>query len=223
MSEIVVHHLNNSRSQRVLWTLEELGLDYEIRHYTRDKGQRAPESLRAVHPLGKSPVVTIDGLVYAESANILETLVESFGDGSLRPEPGTAAYRQYRYWMHYAEGSLATPLIVKLITTQVRKSKAPFFLRPILKGIADKIDGSFTDREIETHFGYLEAHLTDHAWFTGEAFTVADIQMSFGIEAGQSRGADKVDRPHLRDWLSRIHARPAYQRALERGGPYAYA
>lgn len=219
---ITVHHLNNSRSQRVLWLLEELGLPYEIVHYQRDpKTMLAPPSLRAVHPLGKSPVVTTgDGLVLAESGAILESLVERYGDGRLAPAAGTSEALRYRYWMHYAEGSAMPPLLLKLMFDQIEKAKMPFFAKPIAKGIAAKAKAAFIMPNIRNHLDFMEAELGKSEWFAGADFSGADIQMSFPVEAAVARGGLDSKRPKLMAYLERIHARPAYQRALERGGPY---
>ena len=219
---ITVHHLNNSRSQRVLWLLEELGLPYEIVHYQRDpKTMLAPPSLRAVHPLGKSPVVTTeDGLALAESGAILETLVERYGNGRLAPPAGTPEALRYRYWMHYAEGSAMPPLLLKLVFDQIEKAKMPFFARPIAKGIAAKAKAAFILPNIRSHLDFMEAELGKSEWFAGTDFSGADIQMSFPVEAAAVRGGLDAKRPRLMAYLERIHARPAYQRALERGGPY---
>jgi glutathione S-transferase len=221
LPQITVHHLDDSRSQRVLWLLEEIGIGYDLKTYLRDKQtMRAPPELLAIHPLGKAPVVTIDDVVLAESGAIIETLTEDHGP-ALRPEPGTEAFRRYRYFLHYAEGSLATPLLVALLTSKVRSAPLPFFVRPIARRIADNLDDRYTNGELERHFSFLEAELADRDWFAGKAFTAADIQVSFGVEAAAARGLCG-QRPRLRAWLDRIHARPAYQRAIERGGPYAY-
>lgn len=220
MSTIVVHHLEHSRSQRVLWLLEELGLAYEIKHYARDRRFRAPPELRDVHPLGKAPMVSIDGVVTAESALVLEAILDHAAGGGLRPEPGTDAFRWYQYWLHYAEGSLMPPLLVKLIAGRVKMAPVPFFLRWLVRRIGGQIDSSYADPELALHGRYLEAHLGEHAWFTGDAFTAADILLSYPIEAGSGRGPFGEGHPRLAAWLERIHARPAYQRALERGGPY---
>ena len=219
---ITVHHLNNSRSQRVLWLLEELGLPYEIIHYQRDpKTMLAPPSLRAVHPLGKSPVVvTEDGFALAESGAILETLVERHGQGRLAPAAGTPEALRYRYWMHYAEGSAMPPLLLKLMFDRIEKAKMPFFARPIAKGIAAKAKAAFILPSIRTHLDFMEAELGKSEWFAGADFSGADIQMSFPVEAAVARGGLDAKRPKLMAYLERIHARPAYRRALERGGPY---
>lgn len=217
---LTVHHLNNSRSQRVLWMLEELGVPYEIARYERDpKTMLAPPSLVKVHPLGKSPVVTDGKNTVAESGAILEYLVETHGEGKFAPERGTPSFLRYRYWLHYAEGSLATPLLLQLVFDQIER-KAPFIVKPVAKAISTQVKGLLVTPNLKRHFDYLEAELTEHGpWFAGRSFSAADVQMSFGIEAADARGLLK-NRPKLAEWLRRIHERPAYQRALAQGGPY---
>lgn len=217
---LTVHHLNNSRSQRVLWMLEELGVPYQIERYERNpKTMLAPPSLVKVHPLGKSPVVTDGKATVAESGAILEYLVETYGDGKFAPERNTPSFLRYRYWLHYAEGSLATPLLLQLVFDQIER-KAPFLVRPVAKAISTQVKGMLVTPNLKRHFDYLEGELTGHGpWFAGRSFSAADVQMSFGIEAADARGLLR-NRPKLADWLRRIHDRPAYQRALEQGGPY---
>ena len=219
---ITVHHLNNSRSQRVLWLLEELELPYEVVRYQRDpQTMLAPPALKAVHPLGKSPVVTSDeGLTLAESGAIIETLIEREGKGRLAPAAGSPEALRYRYWLHYAEGSAMPPLLLKLMFDRVEKSKMPFFVKPIARAIADKARAAFILPNLKTHLDFMEGELGKSEWFAGDAFTGADIQMSFPVEAARARGGLDASRPKLMAWLERIHARPAYRRALERGGPY---
>jgi glutathione S-transferase len=219
---LTVHHLNNSRSQRVLWLLEELGLPYEIVHYQRDpKTMLAPASLRAVHPLGKSPVVTTDdGLTLAESGAIIEMVIERYGNGQLAPAPGTAEALRYRYWMHFAEGTAMSPLLLKLVFDKIERSKMPFFVKPVAKMISGKAKAAIIMPNIESHLNFMEAELGKSEWFAGNEFTGADIQMSFPVEASQARGGLNATRPRLMAYLERIYARPAYRRALERGGPY---
>ncbi|MDM0120841.1 glutathione S-transferase [Variovorax arabinosiphilus] len=219
---LTVHHLNNSRSQRVLWLLEELGLPYEIVHYQRDpKTMLAPPELRRVHPLGKSPVVTTDdGLVLAESGAIVETLIERHSQGRFAPPAGSADALRYRYWLHYAEGSAMPPLLLKLIFDKIESAKMPFFIRPIAKGIAGKAKAGFVTPNLRAHLDFMEGELAKSEWFAGAEFTGADIQMSFPVEAARARGGLDDSRPRLMAWLARIHARPAYQQALSRGGPY---
>ncbi|MCG2586702.1 glutathione S-transferase [Massilia sp. TS11] len=215
---IIVHHLNNSRSQRILWLLEELGLPYEIRAYQRDpKTMLAPPELRAVHPLGKAPVISDGDIVVAESGAIIDYLTEKAG--ALVPPAGTADKRRYTYFLHFAEGSAMPPLLMKLVFEKVKSAPMPFFVRPVARAIADQVLGSFVQPNITRLFDFLEAELQTRDWFAGADFSAADIQMSFPVEAAAARGA--LDgHPHLAHWLARIHARPAYQAALERGGPY---
>jgi glutathione S-transferase len=218
---IVVHHLNNSRSQRVLWLLEELGLEYDIVRYQRDpKTMLAPPSLRAIHPLGKSPVITDGDATVAESGAIIEYLVEKYGNGRLVPAAGTADKRRWTYFLHYAEGSAMAPLLMKLVFDRVESGPAPFFVKPIAKAIAAKVKGSYILPQIERHLDYLEGELGKTEWFAGAEFSAADVQMSFPLEAAAARGGLARSRPRLMAFLERIHARPAYQRALEKGGPY---
>lgn len=219
---IIVHHLNHSRSQRVLWLLEELGLPYEIRFYERNpKTMLAPPELRRVHPLGKSPVITDGDITLPESGAILEYLVQTYGEGRLRPAPGTAGAIRYLYWMHYAEGSLMPPLLMKLVFDQIQKAKMPFFAKPIARAIANRALTSFVMPQIKNHLDFLENELKDASWFAGEDFTTADIQLSFPLEAARARGGLDKTRPRLMDFLERIHQRPAYRQALERGGKFA--
>ncbi|MRW86928.1 glutathione S-transferase [Pseudoduganella sp. FT26W] len=218
---IVVHHLNNSRSQRVLWLLEELGLEYEIVRYQRDpKTMLAPPELKKIHPLGKSPVITDNGIVVAESGAIAEYLIDTYGNGRLIPPAGTEERRRWTYFLHYAEGSAMAPLLMKLIFDRVETSPAPFFVKPIARAIAGKVKGSYILPQIAMHLDYLEGELGKSEWFAGNDFTAADIQMSFPLEAASARGGLDASRPKLAAYLKRIHSRPAFQRALERGGPY---
>jgi glutathione S-transferase len=215
---ITVHHLNHSRSQRVLWLLEELELPYEIVKYERDaKTMLAPRSLRAIHPLGKAPVITDGGATLAESGAILEYLVDTYGKGRMAPAPGTQAWRDYRYFMHYAEGSLMPLLVMKLVFNKVQ-TDAPFLVRPIAKGIASTVGKQFLDPSLEAHIGFLADHLAKHAWFAGDEISAADVQMFFAVEGLVARGG--ADSPKLNDWLAKVHARPAFKKAIERGGPY---
>ncbi|MBC7377076.1 MAG: glutathione S-transferase [Burkholderiaceae bacterium] len=218
---IVVHHLNNSRSQRVLWLLEELGRPYEIKRYQRNaQTMLAPPELRQVHPLGKSPVIEEDGMTLAESGAIIDYLAQRHGAGRFVPADGTPERLRYTYWLHYAEGSAMPPLLLKLIFNRVRNAKMPFFARPIAKAIANNAMKSFIDPQINTHLDFMEGELGKSEWFAGDQFSAADIQMSFPLEAAAARGGLNESRPRLMAFLARIHARPAYQRALERGGDY---
>lgn len=222
---LTLHHLHHSRSQRVLWLIEELGVPCEVKAYERDPATMlAPPELRAVHPLGKSPVVTTeDGLTLAESGAIVETVIERFGEGRLAPAAGTPEALRYRYWLHYAEGSAMPPLLLKLIFDKIENGKMPFFVKPIAKSIAARAKAGFITPNIKAHLDFMEGELGKSRWFAGENFTGADIQMSFPVEAAKARGGLDATRPKLMAYLDRIHARPAYKRALERGGPYALA
>ena len=216
---IVVHHLDHSRSQRVLWLLEELGLDYEIRRYARDpKTMLAPASLRAVHPLGKSPVIVDGDKTLAESGAILEYLVDAYGAGRFAPPPGSPDRLKYTYFLHYAEGSLMPPLLLRLIFARLPRS-APILVRPIVGAVSSKALASYVDPQIERHLNFLEGELSNRQWFAGDAFSAADIQMSFPLEAAAARAGLDARRPRLWDFLQRIRARPAYARALAKGGP----
>jgi glutathione S-transferase len=220
---IIVHHLNNSRSQRILWLLEELGLEYEIKKYQRDpKTMLAPPALRAVHPLGKSPVIQDDDIIVAESGAIIEYLSGRYGDGRLIPSPGTPERLRYTYFLHYAEGSAMPPLLLKLVFDRVENSPAPFFVRPIARAIANKVKDGFVLPQIRQHLAFLEGEIAERAWFAGDDFSAADIQLSFPLEAAAARGGLDERYPKLRAFLERIHARPAYRRALERGGQYDF-
>ena len=221
---LTVHHLNNSRSQRVLWLLEELGLRYEVQRYQRDrKTMLAPPELKAVHPLGKSPVLTDGDATLAESGAIVEYLIDRYGQGRLAPARGTPAQLRYTYWMHYAEGSAMPPLLLKLVFDRIGTAPMPFFAKPIVRAVVDKAMKGFISPQLKTHLDFMEAELGRSVWFAGDEFTAADIQMSFPVEAAASRAGLAPSRPRLWAWLQRIHARPAYQRALEVGGPYDYA
>lgn len=217
---LVVHHLNNSRSHRILWLLEELAVPYELRRYQRDpETMLAPRELRAIHPLGKSPVVTDGEDVVAESGAIIEYILDRHDRGHLRPEPGTPEHLQYRYWLHYAEGSAMSPLLLKLVFMRLEQGVGPLFLRPVIRQIARQVQAQYVDKEFTEHMRYWEAHLARHEWFAGEAFCAADVQMSFPLEAAESR-ADLGACPHINRFLTAIRQRPAYQRAVEAGGPF---
>lgn len=216
MPDIVLHHLNKSRSHRVLWLLEELGLPYTLTQHTRDpRTMRAPKAMRDLHPLGKAPILVVDGVVLAETGAILEYVLDTLADGALRPAPGTPAHQAFRYWLHYAEGSLMPPLLVKLIASQVAKAP-PKLVRPLLAPVIRGIDAAYADPEIALHTRFLESSLAGRDWFAGDAFSAADIQLSYPIEALLSRGG--VDAPNLSAWVARIRGRAAYQRAVEVGG-----
>ncbi|ACC84595.1 glutathione S-transferase family protein [Nostoc punctiforme] len=207
---IVVHHLNNSRSQRVLWLLEELGIDYEIKFYERDqKTMLAPASLREVHPLGKSPVITDAENTVAESGAIIEYIVDRYGNGQLIPLSGTPERLRYTYWLHYAEGSAMPPLVMNLLFNRF--------------GTGDSVNEGFIAPQIKLHFDYIEGELRKSTWFVGEEFTAADIQMSFPLEIVAMEAELISSRPKIKQFIERIHTRLAYKRALERGGRYDFA
>jgi glutathione S-transferase len=218
---LVVHHLNNSRSQRVLWLLEELGTPYEIRSYQRDaKTMLAPPELRAVHPLGKSPVITDASLTIAETGAIVEYIIELYGQGRMIPAAGTPELLRYRYWLHFAEGSAMPPLVMTLLFSEIPK-RAPMLVRPIARMIGKTVQTSFLNPTIESQLDLMEAELGQSTYFAGAELTGADVMMSFPVEAAASRSS-LGDRPKLKAWLAALHARPAYQLALQKGGPYAY-
>jgi len=215
---LVVHHLNRSRSQRVLWLLEELGVPYEVRRYQRDpQTMLAPPELRQVHPLGKSPVISDGELTLAESGAIVEYLVQRYGDGRLRPPPGSPEAVRYLYWMHYAEGSLMPPLFLKLLFTRIAQAKMPFFARPVARAISAKGLASYVHPQLDRHLDYLEQELGRSTWFAGEELTAADIQMSYPLEAAEAR-CDLTRRPRVKAALDRMRARPAWQRAAQKVG-----
>jgi glutathione S-transferase len=220
---IIVHHLNNSRSQRILWLLEELGVPYEVKRYERDpKTMLAPPALLAVHPLGKSPVIVDGTVTVAESGAIIEYLVAQYGGGRLIPPANTPERLRYTYWLHYAEGSAMPPLLLKLVFDRVANAPTPWPISAIARRIAGTVQGNFIGPQLTGHLDYMESELRAHTWFAGEEFTAADVQMSFPLEAAAVRAGLDATRPRLMAFLARIHARDAYKRALERGGPYAY-
>ena len=220
---VVVHHLNNSRSQRVLWLLEELGVAYEVKRYERDpKTMLAPPELLAVHPLGKSPVIVDGAVTVAESGAVVEYLIDRYGAGRLIPPAGTPERLRYTYWLHYAEGSAMPPLLLKLVFDRLAKAPVPWPVSAVARRIAGTVQNTFIGPQLKRHLDYMEAELAAHAWFAGEQFTAADVQMSFPLEAAVSRAGLSSSRPHLMAFLDRIHARDAYKRALERGGPYSF-
>ena len=220
---IIVHHLEDSRSQRVLWLLEELGIAYEVKRYNRDpQTSLAPPELYKIHPLGKSPVITDGDISVAETGAIFEYLLDTHDtNGRLKPQTGTPEGRDYTYWLHYAEGSAMTNLLLKLVFTRLPE-RAPLLMRPIVKRVSASAETGFIDPRIAEHTKWWNTALAKTGYFVGEALSAADIMMSFPLEAGATR-ADLSELPHISAFLEKIHARPAYQAALERGGPYAYA
>ena len=224
---ITVHHLETSRSQRVLWLLEELGVPYELKIYQRDKVTKlAPPELKKIHPLGKSPVITDGNEVIAESGAIIEYLVEMYGAQTtaadlahLQPALRTPEQRQCRFWMHYAEGSLMNWMVVKLVFMKIPTQPMPFFVKPIAKALCAKVQAKLIDPNINTSIDFMEQHLSKNTWFSGANLTMADFQMSFAVEATLSRSSKAQACTHLQAYLQRVHARPAYQRAIAKGGP----
>ncbi len=214
---ITVHYLEKSRAHRVLWLLEELGVEYDVRTYRRTREFRAPESLKAIHPLGKSPVIEDDGRVIAESGAIMEYLVDTYGADTLRPPARTEERLRYTYWMHYAEGSAMPLLVMKLIFSSL-PSRMPFFLRPVARMISKGVGERLIDPQLADHLALWKAELTRDGWFAGRDFSAADIIMSYPVEAGVTRIAKGQDIGVIRRWMEAIRARPAYQRAVERGG-----
>ena len=216
---LTIHHLNNSRSQRVLWLLEELGVPYEIVRYERQPDMRAPRELRAIHPLGKSPVITDGGNTIAESGAIVEYLIETYGDGRLIPPPKTPERLRYSYWLHYAEGS-AMPLLLLKLLFNVMPKRSPALLRPLVHKVSNQALTTLVNPQLKQHMAFWESELQKSEWFAGNEFTAADIQMSFPLQAAAARGGLEHGHPRAMDFLTRIEARPAYQTALEKGGPY---
>ena len=217
---IIVHHLNNSRSQRLLWLLEELGVLYDIKHYQRDpRTMLAPPELRKVHALGKSPVITDGDVTLAESGAIMEYVLEKYGRGRLVPKPASPEKLRYTFWMHFAEGSAMPPLVMKLVLGRMAKG-VPFLIRPIARAIVSRVQDGFVQPNISRQLDYMEAELNRSTWFAGNEFTAADIQMSFPVEAATARAGLDASRPKLMEFLHRIQAREAYRAALERGGEY---
>ncbi len=224
---ITLHHLNNSRSQRILWLLEELGVEYQIQHYSRNlETQLAPDELKKIHPLGKSPLITDsenDDKVIAESAVIIDYLIERFAPNWQIEDSKSDDAIQMSYWMHYAEGSLMPPLLLRLIFEKIKSAPMPFFVKPIAKGIANKVLSSFVTPNVKANMNFVEQSLDNKEWLVGDALSAADIQMSFPLEACVARGIAGDNCPNIRAYIERIHARPAYQQALSKGGKYDYA
>ena len=221
---LTLHHLNNSRSQRVIWLLEELNLPYQIIHYQRNPlTQLAPDELKQVHPLGKSPVITAGKQVLAESGAIIDTLLRQHPESGMIPEAGTQDYDSYTFWLHYAEGSLMPYLFTRLIFTRLPKQPMPFFVRPVARSLAGKVLSKLIEPNVSRNLHFVESYLVSHEWFAGDRITGADIQMSFPLEAVMSVKEMNDKFPAIGEFVKRIHARPAYRRALEKGGPYNYA
>jgi glutathione S-transferase len=221
---ITLHHLENSRSQRIAWLLEELGLDYRVEQYKRQPPMMlAPAALKKVHPLGKSPVITDDAITegdstIAESGAIIEYLIDRYADGKLRPADGTPERRSYTYWLHFAEGSIMPLLVMKLVFGRLSQKPIPFFLRPVGKIFATAVEQNYLGPTLTAQLDHIEATLGQHPWFAGETFTGADIQMSFPLQAAATR-VDLAKYPNVRAWLTRIEARQGFKAAVDRVGP----
>ncbi len=218
---LTVHHLENSRSQRVLWLLEELGVPYDVKRYERDrKTNLAPPELKKVHPLGKSPVIEDNGKIFAETGAMIEHVIDAYGQGRMRPKPGSNAYDQYRYWLHAAEGSYMPSLVMTLFLNRMESAPMPFFARPIAKKLVAAVREGYLNHTMKAQYDFLENALAHSPWLAGDEMTGADIIMSFPVEAFSARGQAGA-YPNIAAYMMRFQARPAYQRALERGGPYA--
>lgn len=218
---VVVHHLENSRSQRILWLLEELGIEYEVKRYDRNKKTNlAPPELLAVHPLGKSPVITDNDVVIAETGTIVEYLIDGYGDGRFKPAAGTPEFLRYRYWVHAAEGTFMPFFVMQLVLSALTGPAVPFFIRPISRKLVGEIHKRFLGPNIKNNLDYMESVLADSEWFAGNELTGADFMMVFVAEAGSVRAGVADNYPNIQAWLDKVHAREGYQSALERGGPY---
>ncbi len=218
---ITLHHLENSRSQRIAWLLEELGVDYDVKIYQRDPETiLAPPELKEVHPLGKSPVITDGDITVAESGAIIEYLLDKFDDGTLRPEAGTPERRDFTFWLHYAEGSVMPFMLLALVMSRIENAPLPFFVKPVAKGIAQKVRGGFLDANIQRHLDFMEQALSSSSWFVGGSFSAADIQMSYCAEAAAKRADLDGKYPEMAGFLQRIRGRDAYRRAESRVGSF---
>jgi glutathione S-transferase len=216
---IVLHHLEDSRSLRIIWLLEELGLEYEIKSYARDPDTaRAPPELREVHPLGRAPVITVDGEAFAETGAIIEYCTVTLCGGMLVPSRESPEFKDYTYFLHYAEGSLSPPLLVKLIFSKLKAAKVPFFIKPIISRIVQGVDGSYSDPEIRNHMDFVEGILSKRTWICGDAFSAADVIMIYPLENALEKGLAPGAYPGIHSWLARCQERDGWKRAVERGG-----
>lgn len=221
---ITVHHLNDSRSQRVLWLLEELEIAYEVRHYQRNPATMlAPPELKSLHPLGKAPLITDDAITVIESGAIVEYLVERYGGGRLCPAIGTPERLRYQQWLHFAEGSMQAMLVLKLFFNRIPNGPMPEEARSVVQRIRDEVSASYIDVNLQAQLDFVEAELGRSEWLAGDAFTAADVHMGFPLEVAAERVGIDDTRPRILAFLDRIHARPAYRMALARGGPYKFA
>jgi glutathione S-transferase len=221
---LTLHHLNNSRSQRILWLLEELGVEYKIERYQRDSVTNlAPDSLRAVHPLGRSPVLSTPNGAIAESGAIIEYLIHNHSDSHFKTPTEPEALQQYWFWLHFAEGSLMPPLVANLVLEKARqKGSKPFFIKPITNKLVDGILNAYYGPNLAQSLRYVESYLSKNDWFAGDAPTGADVQMIFPLESLVASGRAK-DFAAIQSYVKRVHGREAYKAALEKGGEYAYA
>jgi len=218
---LTVHHLENSRSHRIVWLLEELGVEYEIKRYGRDKETGlAPPELLEIHPLGKAPVIVDGDKTIAESGAIIEYLIYEYDDGHLKPADGTPEQLAYTYWLHYAEGTFASFMLLSLVMGRIEDAPLPFFLKPVVKGIAAKVREGYLDPNVRRNLEFMESTLGESKWFGGDRFTAADVQMSFALEAAEVRTDLSNAYPNLADFLQAIRERPAYKAALDKGGHY---
>ena len=221
---LTVHHLENSRSQRVLWLLEEIGVDYAIERYERDvKTSLAPPALKKVHPLGKSPVLDDDGLVVAETGVIVEYLIDKYGGGRFRPQNDPRARLDYVYWLHFAEATMMPQMLLHLFFNRIKSAPMPFFVKPIARRIGDEVLKAYVAPNLADQFAFIERHLGERDWFAGDELSGADVMMSFPLEGARANGALPAGCERIAAFVERVQARPAYRRALEKGGPYAYA
>lgn len=223
---ITVHHLEDSRSQRIIWLCEELGANYKVVRYDRDsQTQMAPDALKKLHPLGTAPLVEIDGTLLAESGAIIEYLLATHDkEGKFKPADALSqAGRDYTFWLHFAEGSLMPMLVISKIFMTIKSTKMPFFAKPIARKIASSVEHAYINPGVTKMLGLVNTHLESNTYFAGDNLSGADIQMSFPLEAVSTIPELIMDYPKVVEWLERIHARPAYRTALEKGGPYSFA
>ncbi|WP_176085503.1 glutathione S-transferase [Martelella sp. HB161492] len=219
---LLVHYLEDSRAHRILWLLEELGVDYSIRVYRRGEDMSAPDELKRVHPLGKSPVIEDGDRVIAESGAIVEYLLDTYGMSSgLRPAAGSEALQDYRYWLHYSEGSAMPLLVMKLVFLKLPE-RVPFLMRPVVSAVSRGVMKALTDPQLKAHGAFWEETLDRRGWFAGDGFSAADIMMSFPVEVGMARVPFERRPQAVLSWLAAIHARPGYRHAIQRGGAYRY-
>lgn len=220
---LTLHHLESSRSQRILWLLEELGVDYHLEiHQRNPKTKLAPKAMQDIHPLGKSPILTDGDDVVVESAVIIEYLIEKYGNGRFEAPSSTADRRRYSYWMHAAEGSIMPLMVAKLLFTATTRAPVPFFIRPLTKVVAEQIGKAYLDPSLKLQLENMERELAKSTWFAGEELTGADFQMLYPCQAAVARSEVASQLPKVQAFVERAEARPAYQRALAKGGKYEF-